>query len=128
MGTPEPARTGPPTAADVRRKHQEFLFPATANYYEEPIVPLEAKGLRVRDLDGREYLDFFGGILTVSVGHANDEVNAAVKAQVDRLSHLSSLYPALPVVELAEKLASIAPGELKKCSSPPAAPRPTRPA
>jgi 4-aminobutyrate aminotransferase-like enzyme len=115
MGTPEPARPAPLTAADVRRKHREFLFPATANYYEEPFVPVSAKGLRVRDLDGREYLDFFGGILTVSVGHANDEVNAAVKAQVDRLSHLSSLYPALPVVELAEKLASIAPGELKKC-------------
>lgn len=115
MGPHEPARPDPPTAADVRRKHREFLFPATANYYEEPIVPVAAKGLRVRDLDGREYLDFFGGILTVSVGHANDEVNAAVKAQVDRLTHLSSLYPALPVVELAEKLASIAPGELKKC-------------
>jgi 4-aminobutyrate aminotransferase-like enzyme len=103
------------TSAEVRRKHKEFLFPATANYYEEPIVPLEAKGLRVRDLDGREYLDFFSGILTVSVGHANDEVNAAVKAQLDRLSHISSLYPALPVVELAEKLARIAPGQLTKC-------------
>jgi 4-aminobutyrate aminotransferase-like enzyme len=115
MGPHEPARPAPPTSAEVRRKHREFLFPATANYYEEPLVPLEAKGLRVRDLEGREYLDFFGGILTISVGHGNDEVNAAIKAQVDRLSHLSSLYPALPVVALAEKLASLAPGELKKC-------------
>ena len=115
MGPLEPARRDPPSPAEVRRKHREFLFPATANYYDEPIVPVAAKGLRVRDLDGHEYLDFFGGILTVSVGHANDEVNAAVKAQVDRLSHLSSLYPALPVVELAEKLASLAPGGLKQC-------------
>jgi len=115
MPAPESDRPGTPTSAEVRRKHREFLFPATANYYAEPIVPVEAKGLRVRDLEGREYLDFFGGILTVSVGHANDEVNAAVKAQVDRLTHISSLYPALPVVELAEKLASLAPGELKKC-------------
>jgi len=78
MAPHEPARSDPPTAADVRRRHREFLFPATANYYEEPIVPVSAKGLRVRDLEGREYLDFFGGILTVSVGHANDEVNAAI--------------------------------------------------
>jgi len=115
MDPQKPAVPEAMTSAEVRRKHKEFLFPATSNYYEEPIVPVEAKGLRVRDLDGREYLDFFGGILTVSVGHANDEVNAAVKAQVDRLTHISSLYPTLPVVELAETLARIAPGELKKC-------------
>src|SRR5436309_31502 len=102
-------------SAAVRAKHQEYLFPATVNYYEEPIVLAEGKGLRLRDLDGREYLDFFGGILTVSVGHANDEVNAAVKLQLDRLGHVSTLYPTLPIVELAEKLASIAPGQLKKC-------------
>src|SRR5262245_50916272 len=103
------------SAAEVRAKHKEFLFPATSNYYQESVVLSEGKGLRVRDLDGREYLDFFGGILTVSVGHANDEVNAAVKAQIDRLGHVSTLFPTIPIVELAEKLASIAPGQLKKC-------------
>jgi 4-aminobutyrate aminotransferase-like enzyme len=102
-------------SADVRRKHKEFLFPATSNYYEESIVLTEGKGLRLRDLDGHEYLDFFGGILTVSIGHANEDVNAAVKAQIDRLGHVSTLYPTIPIVELAEKLASITPGELKKC-------------
>ena len=103
------------SAAEVRAKHKEFLFPATSNYYDEPIVLAEGKGLRLKDVDGREYLDFFGGILTVSVGHANDEVNAAVKAQVDRLGHVSTLYPTIPIVELAEKLAAISPGELRKC-------------
>ena len=106
--------TVPPTSAEIRRKHREFLFPGVANYYEEPIVPVEGRGLRLRDLAGREYLDFFGGILTVSVGHANEEVNAAVRAQIGRLSHVSSLYPVVPVVELAEHLAGIAPGGLRK--------------
>ena len=95
----------------VREKHKEFLFPATIQYYKEPIVLTEGKGLRIRDADGNEYLDFFGGILTVSVGHANDRVNAAVRAQIDRLSHVSTLYPTLPVVELAERLARLAPGQ-----------------
>jgi 4-aminobutyrate aminotransferase-like enzyme len=103
------------SGADVRRKHQEFLFPSVANYYQEPVVLTEGKGMRVRDLDGREYLDFFGGILTISVGHANEHVNEAVKAQLDRLGHVSTLYPTLPIVQLAEKLATITPGELKKC-------------
>ena len=98
----------------VREKHQEYLFPATIQYYQEPIVVTDAKGLRVRDADGNEYLDFFGGILTVSVGHANDKVNAAIKAQVDRLSHISTLYPTLPVVELAERLARLTPGKLRQ--------------
>ena len=103
------------TSAEVRAKHKQYLFPATANYYQEPVVLAEGKGLRVRDLDGREYLDFFGGILTVSVGHGNEHVNAAIKAQVDRLVHVSTLYPTVPVVRLAEKLASLAPGQLEKC-------------
>src|SRR5437899_10750239 len=110
-----PAAGSDLSAAEVRAKHKQFLFPATTNYYEESVVLTEGKGLRLRDVDGREYLDFFGGILTVSVGHANDAVNGAVKAQIERLGHVSSLYPTVPVVDLAEKLASIAPGKLEKC-------------
>jgi 4-aminobutyrate aminotransferase-like enzyme len=102
------------TSADVRARHKQYLFPSVSNYYAEPVVLSEGQGLRLRDLDGTEYLDFFGGILTVSVGHCNAEVNAAVKAQIDRLGHVSTLYPTLPIVELAEKLVSIAPGHLKK--------------
>jgi alanine-glyoxylate transaminase / (R)-3-amino-2-methylpropionate-pyruvate transaminase len=108
------ARPTSDVTKSVRAKHKEYLFPATIQYYQEPIVVTEAKGLRVRDADGNEYLDFFGGILTVSVGHANEKVNAAIKAQVDRLSHISTLYPTLPVVELAERLARITPGNLKQ--------------
>jgi len=110
---PKTAVSSELSAAEVRAKHKQYLY-ATANYYAEPVVLAEGKGMRVRDVDGREYLDFFGGILTVSVGHCNDEVNAAVKAQIDRLGHVSTLYPTMPIVELAEKLVSIAPGRLEK--------------
>jgi alanine-glyoxylate transaminase / (R)-3-amino-2-methylpropionate-pyruvate transaminase len=99
----------------VRDKHKEYLLPATILYYKEPLVLTEGKGLRVRDADGNTYLDFFGGILTISVGHANEKVNAAIVAQIGRLSHVSTLYPTLPVVELAERLARLAPGNLQQC-------------
>jgi 4-aminobutyrate aminotransferase-like enzyme len=102
------------SSADVRAKHKEFLFPAVANYYKESVVLESGKGMYLTDADGKKYLDFFGGILTVSVGHANDKVNAAVKAQVDRLGHVSTLYPTLPIVELAETLARLTPGRLRK--------------
>ncbi|HYO57597.1 aspartate aminotransferase family protein [Archangium sp.] len=98
----------------IRTKHKQYMLPAVANYYEEPVVLHEGKGSRITDLDGKSYLDFFGGILTVSVGHSNDRVNAAVSAQLKRLSHVSTLYPTVPMVELAEKLVAVAPGQLKK--------------
>jgi alanine-glyoxylate transaminase/(R)-3-amino-2-methylpropionate-pyruvate transaminase len=114
MSTTKTLAPTSPTTKSVRDKHKEFIFPAMIQYYAEPIVFTEGKGLRIRDADGNEYLDFFGGILTVSVGHANDKVNAAIKAQVDRFSHVSTLYPTLPMVELAERLARLTPGNLKQ--------------
>ncbi len=102
------------TSADVRAKHKEFLFPSLANYYAESVCLDEGNGSRVKDLDGVEYLDFFGGILTVSLGQAHPKVNARVHAQIDRLGHVSTLYPTVGIVDLAEKLASTAPGKLKK--------------
>ena len=104
----------PLTSADIRAKHKQYLFPSVANYYKESVVLESGKGMRVRDADGKTYLDFFGGILTISVGHANDKVNAAIKAQVDRLGHVSTLYPTLPIVQLAETLARLTPGRLVK--------------
>ena len=114
MSTTKTKAETSPTTRDVRQKHKEFLFPATLQYYQEPIVPARAKGSRLTDTDGNEYLDFFGGILTVSVGHANDRVNAAIRALSDSLWPDTTLYPTLPIVELAERLARITPGKLKQ--------------
>jgi 4-aminobutyrate aminotransferase-like enzyme len=99
-----------PSNADVTAKHKQYLFPSTATYYEQPVAIESGKGCHVRDFDGNRYLDFFGGILTVSVGHANDKVNAAVRAQMERLGHVSTVYPTLPIVELAERLVRLSPG------------------
>jgi len=95
-------------------KHKEFLFPAVAMYYKEPIELVKGEGEYVWDADGNRYLDAFGGVLTVSVGHANPEVNAAIIEQTKTLQHTSALYANGPQSDLAEKLAEITPGELKK--------------
>ncbi len=105
---------GTTDAREIREKHKKYLLPSVANYYEEAIALESGSGLRVRDTDGREYLDFFGGILTVSIGHCDPRVTGAIHAQVDRLGHVSSLYPVANVVELAERLAKITPGRLQK--------------
>lgn len=98
------------TGDELRAKHRQYLMPATLNYYEEPLAVESARGLYVTDTDGRQYLDFFGGILTVSLSHANEDVNAAIKVQLERLTHISTLYPNAPIVQVAESLAGIMPG------------------
>lgn len=99
---------------EVIEKHRQYLFSCVANYYEEPLVIDRAKGCTVVDIEGREYLDFFGGIVTISVGHCNEKVTKAVLEQTNKLQHISTLYPNEPHVRLAEKLAKITPGRLQK--------------
>jgi len=99
---------------DILSKHKEFLFPSVVNYYKEPLAIDRGDGLYVYDPEGKKYLDFFGGILTVSVGHCNQKVTNKISEQLNNLQHISTLYPTENIVRLAEKLAEITPGELKK--------------
>jgi 4-aminobutyrate aminotransferase-like enzyme len=96
-------------ADTVRRKQKELLFPNVTTYYQDALVVDSAKGMFVRDVEGREYLDFFGGILTVSVGHCHPRVTEAVVEQQKKLVHMSTLYATVPQVQLAERLVQIAP-------------------
>ena len=102
------------TSEQIRDKHGELLFPCVANYYDEPVVIARAEGTRVADVEGCEYLDLFGGILTVSLGHCHPAVADAVSRQVRTLGHTSTLYPTEGLVRVAERLARLTPGKLKK--------------
>lgn len=107
------ATVAAPTAA-LAAGHQEFLFPCVTPYYEEPLVLVGGKGARVADAEGRDYLDLFSGILTTSIGHCHPEVNARVTQQLGTLGHTSTLYVTEKQVEVARRLADLAPGGLKK--------------
>ena len=102
------------TRDEIIRKHKEYLFSCVTTYYKDPLVIDHAKGQYVCDADGRQYLDFLGGIVTISVGHANPKVTEKIKQQVDRVQHTSTLFPTEALVALAEKVAQIAPGKLQK--------------
>ena len=97
---------------EILEKQRAHLWPNHLLYYTEP-MPLErGDGLYVWDVEGKQYLDFFAGILTTSVGHNNPKVNKRVHEQVDKLLHTSTLYPSENHVTLGEKLAEITPGDL----------------
>lgn len=98
------------TKEEILLAQSEFLFPSVFHYYQEPLVISHAKNQYVWDADGKQYLDFFGGIVTVSVGHCNDDVNRKVHAQIDRLQHVSTVFATEPQAALAKKLAQITPG------------------
>jgi 4-aminobutyrate aminotransferase len=98
------------TKDEIILAHREFLFPSVFHYYKEPMVVARAKDQYVWDADGNQYLDFFGGIVTVSVGHCNEQVNAKVHKQLDTLQHVSTVFANEPQAALAKKIASITPG------------------
>jgi 4-aminobutyrate aminotransferase-like enzyme len=103
------------TKSEIILANREFLFPAVFHYFKEPLVVSRAKDQYVWDADGNQYLDFFAGIVTVSVGHCNEAVNAKLHRQMDTLQHVSSVFATEPQAALAKKIASITPeGKLTK--------------
>lgn len=100
--------------SDTVSKHKEFLFPAVAMYYKEPLALVRGEGMYVWDEAGVKYLDCFGGVLTISVGHANPAVVKAQVDQINRITHTSTLYANHNHADLAEKMAEITPGNLTK--------------
>ncbi len=100
--------------ADNAQRAKKHLFPAQATYYDAPLTLVGGEGTRVRDDEGRTYLDGFGGICTNTVGYGDTEVARAVAAQAKKLMHVSTLYLTDEMLDLAERIASVAPPEMTK--------------
>ena len=89
------------TNQELVQRAQSVLF---QNYRTQPVALVRGEGSWVFDADGKRYLDFIGGIATVSVGHANPRVREALMEQARLLWHASNLYVTEPQIRLAEKL------------------------
>ncbi|MFI7703837.1 acetylornithine transaminase [Nonomuraea sp. NPDC049480] len=84
--------------------YQRFEKAFMPNYGVPPVALARGEGSRVWDVDGRQYLDFIGGIATSSLGHAHPALVEAVSRQVATIAHTSNLFLHEPEVLLAEKL------------------------
>ena len=86
------------------------------NYVKDyPLVVDRAEGMVLTDMDGNRFLDFAAGIAVCATGHCHPRVVAAIQRQAERLLHLCAIDFSYPqVVELAERLAALAPGDSKK--------------
>lgn len=100
---PEPY-TGP-SKSEVLALRKQYLSPGLITYYQDPLLIAEGKMQYVWDETGKQYLDAFAGIVTISVGHCHPFVVEKVRAQVGRLQHATTIYLHPNIGLLAKKLA-----------------------
>lgn len=101
-------------SASTIDRYREYVITSFVKSVQ-PIVVDRAEGAVVTDADGKQYIDCFAGISVVNAGHCNPEVIAAARAQMEKLVHCCSyVYHVESVGALAEKMAEITPGRLKK--------------
>src|SRR5690606_21109497 len=113
LHTDHPAAGPGPSCQSYLDRRQALVARGVVN--GPPIFARHAAGALVTDLDGRQYLDFAGGIGTLNIGHAHPEVVAAVKAQADAFLHTCFnivMYPGY--IDLAEALVDVVPGDWPK--------------
>ena len=84
-----------------RADFDQYMVP---NYAPQKVIPVRGEGSRLWDQEGREYIDFAGGIAVNSLGHCHPVLVEALKAQADKLWHLSNVYTNEPALELAREL------------------------
>ncbi len=100
-----------PTREEVLALRREYQSPGLVTYYKDPLMIVEGHMQYVWDETGRQYLDGFAGIVSVSVGHCHPSVTAKVQEQVGTLGHTTTIYlnPAGPL--FAQKLAAHMPAD-----------------
>lgn len=88
----------------TRALFDEFMVP---NYAPAAIVPVRGEGSRLWDQDGREYIDFAGGIAVTGLGHAHPKLVAALTEQAHKLWHVSNVLVNEPALNLARRLCEL---------------------
>jgi alanine-glyoxylate transaminase/(R)-3-amino-2-methylpropionate-pyruvate transaminase len=101
--TPEPYAG--PSKAEILALRRQYLSPGLVTNYQDPLLVVEGKMQYVWDETGKQYLDAFAGIVTVSVGHCHPTVIEKVKAQVGKLQHTTTIYLHPTIGQLGKKLA-----------------------
>ncbi|MDH3254878.1 MAG: acetyl ornithine aminotransferase family protein [Acidobacteriota bacterium] len=102
-----------PRAKALLEREQTWL---SQNYVKDyPLVVERAVGTTLIDVDGNRFLDFAAGIAVCATGHCHPQVVAAIQSQAERLLHLCAIDFSYPhVIDLAERLAAVAPGPTRK--------------
>lgn len=97
----------------IIEKKKSFLFPCSHHFYKNPPQIVKGEMQYLFDSNGKKYLDFFAGVSVMNCGHCNPEILDSTIEQMKTLQHTTTIYLTQPIVDLAEKLADVLPGDLK---------------
>ena len=92
------------TNDSLHLRYKAIMAPYLNPLYTSPISIDRGEGSYVWDVEGNQYLDFFGGVLTTMIGHNNPAVTEAIQSQASKVLHTSTLYLSEPMIELAEEI------------------------
>ncbi|MCF6158294.1 MAG: aspartate aminotransferase family protein [wastewater metagenome] len=98
----------------ILQKKQEYLIPCVYHFYKKPMQIVRGEMQYLYDHKGKQYLDFYGGVSVMNAGHCNPEIIEKVCEQIRTLQHTTTIYLTQPIMDLAERLAHISPGKLKR--------------
>jgi 4-aminobutyrate aminotransferase-like enzyme len=99
---------------NILKKRKEYFYPATICFYKNPPQIVAGSMQYLFDHTGKKYVDFYAGVSAMNCGHSNPEILKTVIEQLNKIQHTSTLYLTQPMVDLAEKLSSILPGDIKR--------------
>ncbi|XP_030385142.1 alanine--glyoxylate aminotransferase 2, mitochondrial isoform X2 [Scaptodrosophila lebanonensis] len=102
-----------PSYEQILSTRKSHLTPNLVAHFKKPLVIHAGHMQWLYDHEGRRYLDMFGGIVTVSVGHCHPKVNRALNEQIETLWHTTNIYMHPKIHEYAERLVAKFPGNLK---------------
>ncbi len=97
--------------ADVAARESAHFMPVVKRL---PVCAVEAQGSRLRDVEGREYIDLTAGWGVTCIGHCHPELVRAISEQAGRLMQTTNVFYNLPQLELIERIAATAPGDLSR--------------
>jgi 4-aminobutyrate aminotransferase/4-aminobutyrate aminotransferase/(S)-3-amino-2-methylpropionate transaminase len=98
----------------IIEKKQRYLIPCVYHFYKNPPQIVKGEGTHLIDSEGKRYLDLYAGVAVHALGHCHPELTEAICRQVRTLTHTSTIYLTEPIVNLAEALAAVLPGDLDK--------------
>lgn len=104
----------------VLEKKKRYLIPCVYHFYKKPPQIVRGEGIYVYDSEGRRYMDLYCGVSVNALGHCHPELTEAICRQAKTLQHTTTIYLTEPIVNLAEALAGVLPGEICRtffCSS-----------
>jgi alanine-glyoxylate transaminase / (R)-3-amino-2-methylpropionate-pyruvate transaminase len=101
----KPAPYKGPSREEVIALRQQYLTPGLLTFYKDPLLLVEGHMQYLWDEKGKQYLDGFAGIVTVSVGHCHPEIVKKVQEQVGKLQHVTTIYVHPTIGQFGKKLA-----------------------